>query len=531
MNKSVKVKVISLVLSLALLLSLVTAVSIMTQAQEVEIVKSGETKMFWPTSDGYKLGDGTIFLSGSKIQASSGGLAMHVYIDNKLVYESENSSNYTFEQDCQSNSQVVYYSPYVPGPNGESGCVIYFDSYTDPTKKAVIKTDTMAYDDDTICIEGTIGQEYIIVPKGTPVTDSDWEKSIKPDPERDNWVFFENLKAATEYDIYTRVAATETDKAGEPAKANAYTMLSSIAYNYDSTLVGAEITVEPEPETEGLTYKWYQDKITEDDEGALHHNLTEIAGVNGTSYTFREEDVGKHITVKILAGQSEVGDVSTGEPVVLTAKVIFDSMGGSDVKTITDLGYRSKITKPEDPEKEGFVFAGWFWEEEYLTPFDFEKDVITWDNTTLYAKWEPVSYNIISVKGLSGKAEKEWTKGGKAGVVITVKNNGKEDSFDHFVGVKLDGKELVKDKDYTVEKGSTIVTLAPETLEKLSVGEHDVTILFDNGEVNTTLTILEKEIEKSPKTVDSRRPVIWVVFSSLSIFAAAAYVLLKKKEF
>ena len=112
-----------------------------------------------------------------------------------------------------------------------------------------------------------------------------------------------------------------------------------------------------------------------------------------------------------------------------------------------------------------------------------------------------------------------------------MKTSGEDNSFDHFVGVKLDGKELVKDKDYTVEKGSTIVTLAPETLEKLSVGEHNATILFDNGEVNTTLTILEKGIEKSPKTADSRTPVIWVVFSSLSIFAAAAYVLLKKKEF
>ena len=107
MKKSVKVKAISLVLSLALVLSLVTAVSLMTQAQELNVVKSGETKMFYPTTDGYKFGDGTIFLSGSTIQAASGGLAMHVYIDNELVYESPNSSNYTFKQDCQSNSVIV----------------------------------------------------------------------------------------------------------------------------------------------------------------------------------------------------------------------------------------------------------------------------------------------------------------------------------------------------------------------------------------------------------------------------------------
>ena len=77
-------------------------------------------------------------------------------------------------------------------------------------KDAVISTDTMTYNADSIYIEGVEGQEYIIVPKGTAVTDADWNTSVKPDPERDNWVFFENLNAATEYEIYTRTAETET---------------------------------------------------------------------------------------------------------------------------------------------------------------------------------------------------------------------------------------------------------------------------------------------------------------------------------
>lgn len=399
-------------------------------------------------------------------------------------------------------------------------------------KEAVISTDTMSYTSDSIYIEGVAGQEYVIVPKGTAVTDADWNTSVKPDPERDNWVFFENLKEATEYEIYARTAETETAFASDAVKANVYTTLSSIGYLYDSTLVGASITVEPEPNVEGLTYKWYQDEVTEDGEGIIHHNLTEITGATGSTYTFRAEDAGKHIAVKIFAGDSEVGDFATDAPVASTAKVIFESNGGSDIETLTDAAYQSKIKAPADPTREGFAFDGWYWDEEFETPFDFEKDVITWTETTLYAKWTPNDYKITSVTGLTGANNKQWTKGGKDAVVITVKVSGEDNSFDHFTGVKLDGKELVKDVDYTVEKGSTVVTLKPETLEKLSVGEHTVTVLFDNGEVNTTLTVLAANSQDatSPQTGDNSHMGLWIALMMFSLCGIAATLLYGRKK-
>ena len=390
----------------------------------------------------------------------------------------------------------------------------------------------MSYTSDSIYIEGVAGQEYVIVPKGTAVTDADWNTSVKPDPERDNWVFFENLKEATEYEIYTRTAETDTAFASDAVKANVYTTLSSIGYLYDSTLVGASITVEPEPNVEGLTYKWYQDEVTEDDEGIIHHNLTEIPGASGSTYIFREEDAGKNIAVKIFAGDSEVGDFATDAPVASTAKVIFESNGGSDVETLTDAAYQSKIKAPADPTREGFAFDGWYWDEEFETPFDFEKDVITWTETTLYAKWTPNDYKITSVTGLTGANNKQWTKGGKDAVVITVEVSGEDNSFDHFTGVKLDGVELVKDVDYTAEKGSTVVTLKPETLEKLSVGEHTVTVLFDNGEVNTTLTVLAANSQDatSPQTGDNSHMGLWIALMMFSLCGLAATFFIGKKK-
>ncbi|MBQ3865537.1 MAG: InlB B-repeat-containing protein, partial [Clostridia bacterium] len=385
---------------------------------------------------------------------------------------------------------------------------------------------TMSYTSDSIYIEGVAGQEYVIVPKGTAVTDADWNTSVKPDPERENWVFFEGLNAATEYEIYTRTAETETAFASAAVKANVYTTLSSIGYMYDGTLVGASISVEPEPAVEGLTYKWYRDDATEDGNGIIHHNLTEIPGASGSTYTLREEDAGKRIVVKIFAGDSEVGDVATDAPVALTAKVIFESSGGSEVEALTGVSYQSKINAPEDPVRMGYAFEGWYWEEELITPFDFENDVITWDETTLYAKWTPVEYSVTNVTGLSGESGNRWIKGTKAGVVVTVKVSGeKENSFDHFTGAKLDGNDLVKDVDYTVEKGSTIVTLKPETLEGLATGEHTLTVLFDNGETETTFTVLAA----SRATGDDGRIYLYLTVMSLSLVGAAVALPKKRK--
>lgn len=48
--------------------------------------------------------------------------------------------------------------------------------------------------------------------------------------------------------------------------------------------------------------------------------------------------------------------------------------------------YGGLVIKPDDPEKEGYKFAGWYKEKEYITEWDFETDTVNSD-ITLYAKW------------------------------------------------------------------------------------------------------------------------------------------------
>ena len=155
------------------------------------------------------------------------------------------------------------------------------------------------------------------------------------------------------------------------------------------------------------------------------------------------------------------------------------------------------------------------------------------DSTPVYVEVtiDP-NYTVKEVTGLSGNGKDEWTKGGEDGVVITVKDSGEDNSFDHFTGVKLDGQLLTKDVDYTATKGSTIVTLLPATLEKLSVGEHTVTVLFDNGEVNTDLTVKAANSGNptSPQTGDNSHMGLWIAIMILSLCALATMLFIGKKK-
>ena len=67
--------------------------------------------------------------------------------------------------------------------------------------------------------------------------------------------------------------------------------------------------------------------------------------------------------------------------------VSFDSKGGTDVAAQTDLMYGDYVTEPEPPTREGYTFAGWYFDENYIYPFDFAS-VIVDGSTTLYARWE-----------------------------------------------------------------------------------------------------------------------------------------------
>lgn len=69
--------------------------------------------------------------------------------------------------------------------------------------------------------------------------------------------------------------------------------------------------------------------------------------------------------------------------------VTFDSDGGTEIASV-QVEKGKKVTKPEDPSKEHYVFDGWYLED---TEWVFESDTVT-KNTALTAKWTPEVYSI-----------------------------------------------------------------------------------------------------------------------------------------
>lgn len=68
--------------------------------------------------------------------------------------------------------------------------------------------------------------------------------------------------------------------------------------------------------------------------------------------------------------------------------VTFETNGGNMIEPQT-VEEGNTATKPEDPEKEGYTFEGWYEDEELINVYDFETPVTA--NITLYAKWDEVN--------------------------------------------------------------------------------------------------------------------------------------------
>ena len=93
---------------------------------------------------------------------------------------------------------------------------------------------------------------------------------------------------------------------------------------------------------------------------------------------------------------------------------------------------------------------------------------------TVIAKLPP---EIIKGKGQS------VTEGEKKALSFT-----SNAAFDDFIRVELDGKTLDK-KNYTVKKGSTVVTLKADYVATLSAGKHTIGVVSESGKATTTFTV------------------------------------------
>lgn len=76
--------------------------------------------------------------------------------------------------------------------------------------------------------------------------------------------------------------------------------------------------------------------------------------------------------------------------------LFYTGSGSSMVSTYFDVEINTLIIEPEDPERNGFRFSGWYKEIEFLNKWDFDNDKVN-ASLVLYAKWDSLVWPISFV--------------------------------------------------------------------------------------------------------------------------------------
>ena len=80
-----------------------------------------------------------------------------------------------------------------------------------------------------------------------------------------------------------------------------------------------------------------------------------------------------------------------------------------------------------------------------------------------------------------------------------------------------------------VSAGSTVVKIGADTMDKLGTGTHTVTVKFDDGEAELTVTV-NAAPGSGPDTGDDARPGLWLSLMGASLVLLGAVLLDGRRE-
>ncbi len=100
-----------------------------------------------------------------------------------------------------------------------------------------------------------------------------------------------------------------------------------------------------------------------------------------------------------------------------------------------------------------------------------------------------------------------WNKNSEEGLIITI-----DATISKFQDVRIDEQQLDKAM-YSTKSGSTIINIKNEYLKTLSVGNHEMLVLFDDGYSVVSFTLQDKNVE----TADTTQTGMWMVMGMISL--------------
>lgn len=118
----------------------------------------------------------------------------------------------------------------------------------------------------------------------------------------------------------------------------------------------------------------------------------------------------------MVACTEKKGPSGGGESETFNKVVFYDNFPGGEIETV-EVKEGEKVAKPEDPQRPGYDFEGWFTQYDGGEQFDFEQTITS--DAKAFASWERNSYEVVYKL-----------------------NNGQGDKFDYIsVGGKLERPE------------------------------------------------------------------------------------------
>lgn len=340
-----------------------------------------------------------------------------------------------------------------------------------------------------------------------------------------------------------------TVQSGDAISGNRYTSWSMGIFSLDKIIVGADCTITATSGTADMSAAIYNYN------GLTATNSKVTAGDSADSATevditgdYFDSSIYKYMKIEPASVQADHTHSLTlvpEKPATCTASgyIAYYTCDGCD-KWFSDAEGTTEIT-----DHSSVVIAA----NHKLTLVKAEEATAAKEGNIEYYHCENCGKDYYDEAGTEEIATKEAIVIRKLAPKIIDGNNAKIDkdskepvsfrsdaAFADFIRVEVDGKELVKDKDYTLKEGSIIASLTPEFADTLSVGEHTLGIVSVSGTAVTTFTVTADTVlddsgndnsENSPQTGDNSNIIFWsfVAVISLAVLCTTAIVSKKKK--
>jgi uncharacterized repeat protein (TIGR02543 family) len=236
-----------------------------------------------------------------------------------------------------------------------------------------------------------------------------------------------------------------------------------------------------------------------------------------------------------------------------TFYVTFDVNGGSSVSA-QEVKYNSTLVRPADPTKSNCIFAGWWKEAAFTTPWNFPTDVVT-NNVTLCARWisDSVATYVVTFSTDGGSAVDPQTveAGGKAALPANpVKVGYTFEGWysDEAFANRWDFSVSTVTADMTLYASWTVISLQLDGLmingqwQTIDITRTDISYTVACGNTDTVFNIVLKlpagvtsNFHNNAQTWDISRPAfkkeISIILSSFNEQKEYTLTLQKKFEF